>query len=299
MAVRVGTPLVVKLQRRTTAFHQQHVSTLKSVSILCTDNLGQKFLENNPPPKKLWVAFPCPNGTFWVPSRLGDAQIPIAQARIARTVAACTRPMPAFVWRVCSPRVGRSGTRCRRGILPGLLLQVNTHEKLSKALAPGLQGPSHWGTAMETLQSPPSLPAPRPHFGIPLRAVLLRGTRHGQRLQSAPQRSLLGPGAAVLLPPRRFRPLWPAPCVSMVRRDRGPRAARSPGGALAGAADSECAARPRPPYWMPQPPRSALPPVSSLRAAGLRGLGGSAATREPAGGRGRRRKGWRVQATGA
>lgn len=76
------------------------------------------------PPKKLWVAFPCPNGTFWVPSRLGDAQIPIAQARIARTVAACTRPMPAFVWRVCSPRLGRSGTRCQRGILPGLLLGI-------------------------------------------------------------------------------------------------------------------------------------------------------------------------------
>lgn len=235
----MGTPLVVKLQRSTTAFHQQHVSMLKSVSIFCTENLGQKFLESNSLPKKLWVVFPRPNGTFWVPSRLGDAQVPIAQARFARTVAACTRPMPAFVWRVCSQRLGRSGTRCRRGILPGLLLP------------------------------------------------------------SAPQRSLPEPGAAVPLPPRRFRPLWPAPRVSMVRRDRGPRAARSPGGALAGAADSKCAARPRPPYWMPQPPRSALPPVSSLRAAGLRGLGGSAATREPAGGRGRRRKGWRVQATGA
>ncbi|XP_035294660.1 wiskott-Aldrich syndrome protein homolog, partial [Cricetulus griseus] len=50
---------------------------------------------------------------------------------------------------------------------------------------------------------------------------------------------------------------------------------------------------------MPQPPRSALPPVSSLRAAGSRGLGGGEVTQEPVGGRGRRGRGWRVEGTEA
>jgi hypothetical protein len=115
-----------------------------------------------------------------------------------------------------------------------------------------------------------------------------------------PQRSLPRPGMRTAKglgspAPAAATPDALAHAISMVWRGRGPRAAWSPGGALAGAADSECAARPRPPYWMPQPPRSALPPVSSLRAAGSRGLGGREVTQEPVGGRGRRRRGWRVE----
>lgn len=135
----------------------------------------------------------------------------------------------------------------------------------------------------------PAAPNPATLAGVVLMVSVRPRTSHGQvaRGRSRPRRLDGLCAAAVLTRSARQGALWPEPS-RWSPRGRGPRAAWSPGGALAGAGDSECAARPRPPYWMPQPPRLALPPVSSLFAAASRNPGGRAVTQDPVGGRGRR-----------
>lgn len=149
----------------------------------------------------------------------------------------------------------------------------------------------------------PKLVALRGHLGIPQSNALQGASKGRPRRPTRPQRSLprlqgagRGRGAGC---PRAER------SGTSGRRRSGPRsldgfraasrarAVQSPGGALAGAADLRVALPDScPPYWMPQPLLPALPPPSSLCAAGSCGPSGGEVKQESD--EGRRRRGWRV-----
>lgn len=90
------------------------------------------------------------------------------------------------------PRLGRSETRCRRGILPGLLLQVNAHESCQRHLHPASRadaiplGKSHGDTAV-----PSNPPRPPP---------ALRGSSQSSAPPRDPPRSVPPIRAAALTP---------------------------------------------------------------------------------------------------
>lgn len=145
----------------------------------------------------------------------------------ACTVAACTRPMPAFVWSVCSPRLGRSGTRCRRGILPGAFPASQYPRKLSKALAPGLQGRCH-PTGERPWRHCRSL-----HFSPP--PARTSGSSQSSALPRDPPRSVPPVRAAALAPGAGRRRPSPASAIraALARAARldgpaRPRATRGP-----------------------------------------------------------------------
>lgn len=237
------------------------------------------------------VAFPRPNGgvmgSFPPPGCPGPA----------RTLAFPRQRLPASQASFCVQRLLPATRTPGHTVATRNLSQYPL--KFSKALQPRLHGRRH-----------PTGKQQRRHRSFRHSVFPLHfGFFSEQRSPAGPATGSPSVRAAALTPaagdagstepgspsPAAATPASLACALSMVWRGRRPRAAWSPGGALAGAADSECAARPRPPYWMPQPPRSALPPVSSLRVAGSRGLGGREVTQEPVGGRGRRRRGWRVE----
>nr|XP_060473228.1 LOW QUALITY PROTEIN: SR-related and CTD-associated factor 8 [Panthera onca] len=128
----------------------------------------------------------------------------------------------------------------------------------------------------------PKLVVLRGHFGISQRNAL-----QGPRAAAPHAAAALAPASARREEGARSWPPRAERSGTSGRRRSGPswlvgfraaaraRAVQSAGGALAGAADLR-AARPdsRPPYWMPQPLLPALPPPSSLCAAGSCGPSG-------------------------